>query len=301
MWQIGAAYRRLTADEWFVGSQVREDKAPFGQPLFLNINSLDVTVSYGVSARWSVDATLPFSRGTHSRFYADGSRHQVSAAGLGDVSIAGSVWLLNPSTHADGNAAVVIGVKTPTGRNDVRDSYYLPAATTNFTVDQSIQLGDGGWGIILQGQAFKRVFRKASGYASGSYLVSPRNQSSVLQSPAGTFSTVHVSVPDVFNARAGLTFDVSPGHGVGASVGARVDGIPLRDLLGRSDGFRRPVLLGYLEPSIMLTRGRSTVTVNAPFLIYADFRRSLIDRQLGSAGGGDLARYLIFAGYQVRF
>ncbi len=64
---------------------------------------------------------------------------------------------------------------------------------------------------------------------------------------------------------------------------------------------RRPVVLGYVEPSLTLTRGRSTVTLNAPVSIYENFRPSLIDRQLGSAGGGDLARFLLFAGYQVRF
>ena len=82
---MSVAFRRLTADSWYVGKKVREDKAPFGQPLFLDITSLDATVSYGVTDRFSLSATVPFSRGTHSRFYADGLRHQVSAAGLGDL------------------------------------------------------------------------------------------------------------------------------------------------------------------------------------------------------------------------
>ena len=280
---------------------MREDKAPFGQPLLLEINSLDVSVSYGLTDRWTLAATLPFSRGTHSRFYADGRRHRVSAAGLGDVSIAGSVWMLDPRSHPSGNASLGVGVKAPSGRNDVRDTYFLPQGTTDFTVDQSIQLGDGGWGLVVQGQAFARVLARVSGYASGSYLVTPQNQSSVFQSPTGSLASVHVSIPDVFNASAGLSFDVSRRHGLAAGVGGRIDGIPTHDLVGRSDGFRRPVVLGYLEPSLTLTRARSTVTLTAPLRIYEDFRPSLIDRQLGSAGGGDLARYLLFAGYQVRF
>jgi hypothetical protein len=280
---------------------VREDKASFGQPLQLDIHSLDVSVSYGLTDRWTLWGTLPFSRGTQSRFYADGVRHRVSAAGLGDASITGSVWVLDPKTHPDRNAAVGIGVKSPSGRNDVRDTYYLPQATTDFTVDQSIQLGDGGWGLILQGQAFAPVFGVMNVYASGSYLVTPRDQSSVWQSQAGSFATVHVSIPDVFSAHAGLAFDVSRRHGIAASLGARIDGIPTRDLVGRSDGFRRPAVIGYLEPSISLTRGRSTVTLNAPVRVHEDFRPSLIDLQLGSAGGGDLARYLLFAAYQIRF
>ena len=295
------AFRRLTADQWFIGKEVREDKAPFGLPLYLNINSVDVTVSYGVTDRLSVAATVPFSNGSHSRYYADGNRHEVSAAGLGDVSVTGSLWLLDPHTHSMGNIAVGIGVKTASGRNDVTDAYYLKNGTSTFTVDQSIQLGDGGWGVILQFDAFKHLFGKTDGYASGSYLVSARNQTAVLQSPTGDYSSVHVSVPDVFNTRAGASVDVSGGRGLALSVGARIDGIPLRDIIGGSDGFRRPVLLGYVEPGVTVTRGTSTVFVNFPIRIYQDFRPSLIDGQLGSVGGGDLAKYLTFVGYQIRF
>ena len=38
-WEVGAAFRRLSADQWFVGSAVRESAAPFGQPLLLGIYS----------------------------------------------------------------------------------------------------------------------------------------------------------------------------------------------------------------------------------------------------------------------
>lgn len=227
-----------------------------------------MSISYGVTNRWTVAATLPFSRGTHSRFYADGRRHRVSAAGLGDVSIVGSAWVLDPRSHPSGNVSLGVGVKSPSGRNDVRDTYFLPQGTTDFTVDQSIQLGDGGWGLMLQGQAFARVLEHVGGYASGSYLVTPQNQSSVFQSLTGSFASVHVSIPDVFYASAGLSFDVSRRHGLAVSLSGRIDGIPTRDLFGRSDGFRRPVVLGYLEPSLTLARGRSTVSLNAPVRIY---------------------------------
>lgn len=236
-----------------------------------------------------------------SRFYADGRRHRVSAAGLGDVSIVGSAWVFDPRSHPSGNVSLGMGVKSPSGRNDVRDTYFQPQGTIDFTVDQSIQLGDGGWGLVLQGLAFGRVLERVSGHGSGSYSVTPQNQSSVFQSPTGSLASVHVSIPDVFNASVGLSFDVSRRHGLAAGLSGRIDGIPIRDLVGRSDGFRRPVVLGYVEPSLTLTRSRTSVTLSAPVRVYEDFRPSLIDRQLGSAGGGDLARYLLFAGYQVRF
>src|SRR5215469_6458487 len=124
-WEIGAAFRRLSADQWFVGSQVRESAAPFGQPLLLNIYSLDATITYGVTDRLSVTLTVPFSRGTHSRFYADGKRHTVEAAGLGDIGGVANVWLGRPSTESSGNVALGFGLKSNSGNNGVVDSYFL--------------------------------------------------------------------------------------------------------------------------------------------------------------------------------
>jgi hypothetical protein len=137
--------RHLGADQWFVGTKAQEAAAPFGQPLFLNIHSVDASVSYGVTDRFSVTLTVPFSHGTHSRFYADGNRHTVQAAGLGDISFTGNLWLRNPVCHPDNNFSLGLGLKTPTGNNGVLDNFFLAdGSVIQSPVDQSIQLGDGG-------------------------------------------------------------------------------------------------------------------------------------------------------------
>ena len=290
-WQLGIAYRHLSANQWLVGTQVREDRAPFGHLLFLNINSFDFAVDYGASDHTRLTVVLPFSDGTHSRFYADGVRHKVSASGLGDISVMATRWMNN-------SVELGMGIKTASGRNDARGDYFLPSGTTTFYVDQSIQLGDGGWGVILQGDAFRQLFRNGYGYASASYLISPRNQTNVIQGQAGPYSKIRVSVPDVYNARAGLSYNFSR---FALTLGGRLDGIPLRDVIGKSDGFRRPVVIVYVEPGIGVTRGSDTFGITIPVRAYADFRPSLVDRQLGNSGGGDLARTLFFASYRHRF
>src|SRR5881396_3461814 len=116
----------IGADEWYVGTQVNEARAPFGQPLYLNINSLDFSVSYGLSDRLSLTLTLPLSYGTHSRFYADTARHKVSAHGLGDVNLVGNLWLLDPKVHVAGNVALGLGIKTPSGAYEFKDDFFLP-------------------------------------------------------------------------------------------------------------------------------------------------------------------------------
>jgi len=297
-WEIGAAFRRLSADEWFVGSHVRESAAPFGQPLFLNIGSLDGTLTYGVTDRVSVTLMVPFSRGTHSRFYADGKRHTVKAAGLGDVSGVANVWLRHPSSESSGNVALGFGLKTASGNNGVVDNFFLAdGSVTKNPVDQSIQLGDGGVGMIFQLQAYRNLARRASAYVYGWYLLTPRERTSVSSPLPG----VPLSVPDVYSVRSGVSAAVWRRRGISASLGPRIDGIPLRDFVGGSTGFRRPGYSFYLDPGIVLTTGRSTWSVNVPVRIHQDFQRSLADVERGSAGGGDLAKYLVLIGYTVRF
>jgi hypothetical protein len=297
-WEVGAAFRRLSADQWFVGSSVRESAAPFGQPLLLKIYSLDATLTYGVTDRVSITLTLPFSHGTHSRFYADGKRHTVEAAGLGDISGIANVWLRHPSAESSGNVAVGFGLKTASGNNGVIDNFFLAdGSVTKNPVDQSIQLGDGGVGMILQLQAYRRLSGHVSGYVYGWYLLTPREKTAVSSPLAG----VPLSVPDVYSLRSGVSAALWARRGISASLGTRVDGIPLRDSVGGSSGFRRPGYSLYLDPGVTVTRKRSAWSVNVPLRVHQDFQRSLADIERGSAGGGDLAKYLLLIGYTVRF
>jgi hypothetical protein len=224
----------------------------------------------------------------------------VNAFGLGDLNLVGSVWLLDPDTQQNGNVSVGLGIKAPTGDNKVTDDFFnADGSVVQRPVDQSIQLGDGGWGILLQAQAYRRVFARGNAYLFGSYLLSPRKITDV---PAPGLPGVTLSVPDVYTARGGLAYLLLPAPGVSVSFGGRLDGIPLRDLIGGGDdGFRRPGFSLYLDPGIAVQRGRDEFALSLPIRIHQDFRQSLIDREKHSRGGGDLADYLLFAGYTHRF
>lgn len=294
-WQLGAAYRRLYADQWFVGKEIREDLAPYGHPLFLNINSLDLTVAYGVTSRLSLAFTVPFSYGTHSRFYADNVRHKVGAAGVGDINLVGTFWARDPVVHAGGNLALSLGVKAPTGSNRVSDRYFNATDTTWFPVDQSIQLGDGGWGIMLGLQAFQRVTSGLYAYAAANYLLSPRDTTGVPFYSSG----VPLSVPDAYSLRAGLAYGLWSAQGLSVSLGGRYDGIPTHDIIGGTDaGFRRPGYTLYAEPGLSLTRSYGTFTLSVPIRVSQDFKP---DPSPAQSNGGDLANHLIFAGFTHNF
>ena len=150
---------------------------------------------------------------------------------------------------------------------------------------------------MLQALGYQSFSNRVSGYGYGLYLLSPKDTTNVISPYPG----VPWSVPDVYSARVGATYAVLPKKGFSVSFGPRIDGTPVRDLIGDSHGFRRPGYVFYLDPGISLTRRRSTFTLDVPVRVYQDFQRSLEDIQLGKPGGGDFARFLVFAGYSVRF
>ncbi len=303
-WQVAVDYRYVHADRFCVGSQQTTPPAQFfGQPLIINVHSANVNVTYAVSDRFNVRLTVPVSYGSQSRVYADTARHIARAGGIGDVGLVGTAWLLDTRTHPKGNVALGAGVKIPTGNYKFADAYFLAnRGPVQFPVDQSIELGDGGWGVILQGQAFREVVPRAFAYFTGSYLISPRNQTDVVRAPTAPGSAVHVSVSDVYTGRLGLSYGLLPEQGVSVSFGGRVDGIPYHDLIGKSDGFRRPGYIVFLDPAVALVRGRSTFTASAPIRVFARLASAnLLNGPGGSIGSGDLAGVLMFVGYARRF
>ena len=294
-WRIALGYRHLHADQLFVGTQL----VATNQPLIINLHSVDVTASYAVTDRFSVSLTLPFVAGMQSRLYADSARHAVTAFGLGDVSLVGSTWLLDPHNRS-GNIALGLGVKAATGTHKSTDAYFLKGGTSiQYPVDQSIQPGDGGWGVILQLQAYRRAFRNGIAYITGAYLINPRRLNDVAKDPGGT---VYWSVPDVYSGRLGLAYAVWPNQGLSVSLGGRIDGQPVRDLIGGADaGFRRPGYSIAADPSVSLTTGPSQFTVSAPIRLGANRQPSVLDQQTGKRGGGDFASSLVFVSYARRF
>jgi hypothetical protein len=105
----------------------------------------------------------------------------------------------------------------------------------------------------------------------------------------------------VYSFRSGISSALWSKHGISVSLGPRIDGIPLRDLVGKSGGFRRPGYSLYIDPGVVVNIRRSTWSVNVPVRVHQDFQRSLADIEQGSTGGGDLAKYLLLIGYAIRF
>src|SRR5205823_7486138 len=116
-------------------------------------------------------------------------RHTMHAGGLGDIRILTDLWLLEPHKHMDGNIALGIGVKAPTGDDKVSDTSFRTSGPVTRPVDPSIQPGDGGWGLILEVQAYQKIFGNLFAFIQGSYLLTPEEQNNT-ETTLGDRSTI---------------------------------------------------------------------------------------------------------------
>ena len=296
-WQAGLAYRRLTSNRLIQGH------VDAGPSSVVESQAIHASLTYGVSDRVAVALNVPFSRGSHETAYPDGQRHQNTASGLGDVSISVSYWLLNANAlRAGGNFGVGLGVKLPTGKHDVQGTWWkADGSTIPWPVHQSIEPGDGGWGLMARFQGFQPVFSRTYAYVGASYTLNPKRTTEVVRTPG---SIQHWAVPDTWDASVGVAVAVWPEQGFIARLGTIFDGTRKQDLLGAKDDstvHRLPATAGYLSPGISLTRGVHTLTLGFPVRIYKDFKPSRADDAAGKKGGGGLAKYILQAAYSVRF
>ena len=128
--------------------------------------------------------------------------------------MAGRSWLLDTQTHRNANIAIGFGFKMPTGNYHEKDTFPDRNGQNNAPryVDQSVQPGDGGWGLMVDVQGFKRIGRRAQIFGSGNYLANPRDTNgtpSILVTrlapgaPVPNDPRAVNSVPDQYLARIG--------------------------------------------------------------------------------------------------
>jgi hypothetical protein len=302
-WDASVSYRFLHAERMFIGDQEHPELQNPNGPR-IDIHSVDMIATYAFTRRSSVTLTLPFVYAHISSVagHADGMRHETSAGGLADLRLVGNFWLLDPAKHQSGNISLGAGVKAPTGDERAVDSYYRPTGVELVPVDQSIQPGDGGWGLVLEMQAFQRIFTNTFVYASGSYLINPREQNGTRPRVAGLGPDERFnSVPDQYTARLGVSQAIWPAKGLALSLGGRIDGLPVHDAIGGDKGLRRPGYTVYLEPGLNWTHGNYNFALSGPIALYRNRLSSVPEQERGTQGAGSIADFLITASLTRRF
>ncbi|MFQ5684693.1 MAG: hypothetical protein ACE5HC_15665 [Candidatus Binatia bacterium] len=303
-WETTISYRYLHSENLFIGADEQTQVREAGAEPRHTRHSIDLSVRYAFNQRFSATLTIPFIHHSTTFPLGGGPRQSIGTGLLlGDIRIQGGLWLLDPLKHPNGNLAVGLGLKFPTANENAQVTLATPNGPFTGPADIADQPGYGGWDVILEGRGFHRVYKSIIAYASGFYVFSPRNTNDVeplasLFNPNIQFFT---SVPDQYGARAGFSFPVWPDKRLSLSAGGRVSGVPMTDLIGGSDGFRRPGYVVAFEPSVTWSTAANILTVSAPIALKRSILTSKLDASLGIQTAGGQAGFLLLASYSRLF
>lgn len=316
-WQASLNYRYFRSYKHFRGKHEETERVENGTEVINNDNSINLGLTYTFNSKWSVSAYVPYIWIDRSSLYehqgnpsptnpiAEPGRFHTQSTGFGDLRL---LAYRNTMPHySKGSLILGLGVKLPTGNYHVKDIFQKPEGPTLLPVDQSIQLGDGGTGVIAEVDFSHLIKGKMFGYVNAMYMLNPRNTNGVLRSPNLSNNiplSNEMSVPDQYMLRAGGRYSY---HGIQASLGARMEAIPAKDLIGDSDGFRRPGYIISAEPSFFYTTGNHTFGINVPIALQRNRTQSVLDKKrteiTGTYQHGDaaFADWLLSVSYAYRF
>jgi hypothetical protein len=312
------SYRYLHSFREFHGS---EEVSPVPNFLFAEtwVNGFDLSLAYQVTSRLSFTLEIPIQEGVRKSYYEHDltkltHAYNMRASGVGDLRLVANVWLFDCEKHHDGNISLGLGVKIPTGNDNATDFSHRATGLVLRPVDPAIQPGDGGWGIVTEIAAFQRLYKNTYAYLQGVYLMNPRELNGVQQTTGdepdftgGIFGFMFNSVPDQYLGRGGFGYLIWPKMGMSLSLGARIEGIPVHDLIGGDRGWRSPGYAIYIEPGLSVSKGRFSVSVTGPVAVerhvYQNTTELSLSKQLGMNIGGfaAFADYLITASVSVAF
>jgi hypothetical protein len=191
-----------------------------------------------------------------------------------------SFWVIAPEKAKRWNLSVGVGLKLPTGNDEVKDIFVKSSGPSLRYVDSSIQPGDGGTGFTVSMQGFCHLKGNLSAYGNGFYLFNPEERN----------ENTGFSIPDGYMVRGGLEYRIEAVPGLSTSLGLRNEGVVAHDLFGGSRGFRRPGFAVAVEPGATYSKGRYSATLTVPVAVHRNRVTSF-----GAAKAGDAA----FADYTI--
>jgi hypothetical protein len=310
-WQVALSWRYQKSDRHFRGTHEETNRTAEHSEVINNVNLAEFSLRYDVNPRTSVAVGIPLLMATRSSPIRDASREVVdrsvlNSSGLSDITIVARRLMWEPTAERRGNLTLGLGVKLPSGQNDVVDTREREEdGVRTFsveTVDQSVQPGDGGFGFIVDLSAYRLLGSRGEWalYASGAYLVNPEGMSDVRTFRNNPGEEV-MSIADQYVFRTGFFVSPASWKGLTLGLGGRIEGVPVHDLFGSSEGFRRPGYAVSAEPSVGWTYGVHTFSLAVPIAVQRNRQRSVPDLARGSHGDAAFADWVLLASYWRRF
>ncbi len=291
LWTVGLGYRYQPSFRHYVGTVEHKQREVLGNQIRNIYHLLDFSIERQLTPRWSVAASVPLLFAHRNQLY--NPRGQFTVNSIGDASIGGRAWIFKPPTESGDNISIGAFLKLPTGKyNATGHATAANGQPIIATADQSIQAGDGGTGVSLELQAFKRIPWRSEVYFTGTYLFNPRNTNGVSTFRTARGETV-MSVTDQYLYRGGLGRPVPKIRGLAVSFGGRMEGVPVRDAIGGSAGFRRPGYAISIDPGFLYVRGPYMFSCNIPVAVERNRKKSVADYQNGRHGDAAFADYTL--------
>jgi hypothetical protein len=237
-WQLNTSARYFKSFRHFSGTVENKDRLIQNTEVINYSTTVDLALTRIFNDRWSLTVDAPIISNARSSLYEHGlvngayikrERHSTHSYGLGDVRVAVYGWLLDAVKYMKENIQLGLGIKLPTGDYDYKDYWYNvgPNGTKELrTVDQSIQLGDGGTGLTVEGNTYYNLKSNFSIYGNFYYLINPREQNGVRTYretlSAALANEAIMSVPDQYMARAGFNYSFNHLNGLSLAAGVRL-------------------------------------------------------------------------------
>ena len=295
---VNIGFREFNSFRHFIGTDEQTQRALNHNQVENHQLLFDIGINYQLSRRWSIIADVPVLQGSRNQIYPPVGVYRIG--GIGDMQVGVQSWLFRPPTESNGNVALSGSVKIPTGICDGKGSAILKGQTITAVADQSLQPGDCRWGFTLATQAYRQIWLHTMLYFQGSWLFNPADTNGVPTFRSRPTEAI-MSVTDQYLFRGGLSHAIPGVRHLSASFGGRMEGIPVRDAFGASNGFRRPGYIISIDPGIMYSFRRTTISVNGPWAVERNRRRSVPDIHDGKHGDAAFADYTLIAVLSHRF
>jgi cytochrome oxidase Cu insertion factor (SCO1/SenC/PrrC family) len=310
-WTATLGVRHVYSHVHFSGPTENFSRAQLGTEVQSKTNLDDLMLTYQLTPRLSLTATVPFvyaSRRQQSQYAT------LHTSGLGDVSFGAQAWLRRPGSAkaAANNAQIGLALLTPSGNdrqsNVVATTYGGPTSTQY--PDYSVQPGAGTWGGILSWQAFQNLGGNTIAFVDGNYAMTQGGYHSFWTSHGGTSNnppsptpgmTQFDAIQDQYMLEIGASHPAPRIKGLGLTLTVRGEGVPAHNLIGNDLGFKRPGFGIALTPGFIYTRGPNMLQFSVGKVLIRDRTKSVAEEVNGvHEGDAAFANYVWMAGYTFR-
>lgn len=295
---VTVGFRTYSSYKHYIGTVYQAQRAAEHNEVQNHVDLYDLSFNYQVTPRWSIVADIPAMTATR---HQQGNVNTYRSGGIGDMLVGAQAWVWRPPTESHGDIAFSAQLKLPTGINDAKGTTMLSNGQKQIRpFDESIQPGDGTWGFQLATEAYREFYFHTTGYFTGSWLFSPQDTTGVLTYRPAPGENVN-SATDQYLWRGGFSHPVPKLRGAALSIGGRMEGVPVRDAFGKSNGFRRPGYVISIEPGLMYARGRNMFNVSGPWAMERNRKISVTDIENHTHGDAAFADYTVIASYTRTF